>query len=349
VSPIVLAILVTTLPLLLLGGVAGLRLRMVGAALVLLAALVAGVLAEVLTLSDLWVLPMGSGMAPDLLTLLLWAVLGALVRAGGPLAIPGPPVLVAVLTGACLGEVPAAAILSAGARSPSGAARLALAAAGGGLLGRVGDPALLLLGGRAPEVLVWLAPLGLLLAFMAAPRREDLARPGSSDRARPLILLSVAAAACVPGWTLWAVLAGIGAALFFARQKWRSVDLHHIGWMGIAAVLGLIAIAGGAPELAATGLETIGEQLGDLGPPALTLAAAALSALTDGTAASICGLGVLDRAISLRMPGAPLALTAGLAVGGLGPLLAAGALRAGWRGWSLQVGVAAVYVWAVAP
>ncbi len=348
-SPIALAIVVTTVPLLLLGGVAPLRRRMTAASLVLVVAIGGGLAAEVLAVSDLWVLPIASGLGPDLLLLMLWAVLGAVVRAGGPLAIPGPPGLVAVLTGACLGEIPAAAILSAGARTRSGAARLALAAAGGGLIGRVGDPAMLLLGGREPSVLLPLAPLGLLLAFMAAPRREDLAQVTNGGMRRTLVVVAVALFACVPGWTLWAVLAGIAGGLVMVRNRLASVDLRHIGWMGIACVLGLIAIAGGVPEMAASGLEIIGEQLGDLGAPALTLAGAILAALTDGTAASIFGLGVLDRAMSLQIPGAWLGMTAGLAVGGLGPLLAAGALRAGLLRWAAQVVVAVVYIWGVSP
>jgi hypothetical protein len=55
-------------------------------------------------------------------------------------------------------------------------------------------------------------------------------------------------------------------------------------------------------------------------------------------------VGLLDRAMSLNIDGARLALTAGLAVGGLGPLVVAGALRAGWKRWFLQVVVTVIYV-----
>jgi hypothetical protein len=48
--------------------------------------------------------------------------------------------------------------------------------------------------------------------------------------------------------------------------------------------------------------------------------------------------------MSLNIDGARLALTAGLAVGGLGPLVVAGALRAGWKRWFLQVVVTVIYV-----
>jgi hypothetical protein len=328
---------------------AGRSWRVWGALVLLVATLATGVAAGVLAVSDLWQLPGATGLSSDLLLLMLWAVLGAVVRAGGPLKLSGPPVLVALCAGALLGEVPAAAILSAGARSKGGAARLALAAAAGGMLGRIGDPAVLLLSGRDPSILLYLAPLGLILAILAGPGREDLDAQASGSGRRTLLLLGVAGAACVPGWALWAVLAGIIGSLILGRARLREVDLRHVAWIGVAAMIGLVGIAGGLPELAATGLEHIGEQLGSWGAPALALGGAALAALSDGTTAAVWSLGVLDGAMSLQIPGAVLGMAAGLAVGGFGPLIAAGAWRAGWKRWSLQVLVTVLYVWLVVP
>ena len=348
-NPIILAIVLSTLPLVLLGAAAGLRRRALVAGLIVLLTWLGGLIGGLLAWSDLWVLPTSSGMGDVLILLVLWSILGAVLRAGGPLFIPGPPMLVALVSGAVLGEVPAAAILAAGAQTRGGAARLALAAAGGGLIGRMGDPAVLLMSARDPSVLLYLAPLGVLLALLAAPRRQDLNAAAGVQMRRLVPLIAVAVVACIPGAALWALFCGIAIGLYQARTNLQRIELGYVGWMVSAMCLGLIAIAGGAPEMAATGLELVGEQMGSLGAPALTLAGAVLAALTDGTAAAVCGLGVLDRAMSIQVDGATLGLTCGLAVGGLGPLIAAGALRAGWKRWLLQVVVAVVFVWVFAP
>jgi hypothetical protein len=343
-SPALIAIAATTVPLILLGVVCGLSFRAWVALGVAIVAFGVGISLDILVFSDLWTLPAATGLGDSLVLLGLWSILGATVRLGGPLSLKGPPVVVAMLAGALLGELPAAALLSAGARSPAGAARLALAAAAGGMVGRVGDPALLLLGGDEPMILLQLLPLAIVLGVMAAPRQDDLPQTEASFGPRLWLLCAVAAAAAVPGWTHWAVGAGILGSLFLGRQRLREIDLKPVVWVGSAAALGVIAVAGGAPELGATGLERIGEELGEWGPIGLSLAAALLAALTDGTAASICVVGLLDRAMSLNIDGARLALTAGLAVGGLGPLVVAGALRAGWKRWFLQVVVTVIYV-----
>ena len=99
--------------------------------------------------------------------------------------------------GAGLGEIPAAAILSAGAKTPKGAARLALAAAGGGLIGRVGDPALLILAGDHPTLLAGLVPLGIACALVARPSSDDLVLAEDGNRARTVVVFLVAVAAVV--------------------------------------------------------------------------------------------------------------------------------------------------------
>ena len=52
----------------------------------------------------------------------------------------------------------------------------------------------------------------------------------------------------------------------------------------------------------------------------------------------------MDRALSLDAVGAAPAMAAGIAVGGLAPLIAARALRAGWRLWLGQVALAILWV-----
>ncbi len=52
----------------------------------------------------------------------------------------------------------------------------------------------------------------------------------------------------------------------------------------------------------------------------------------------------MDRALDLRVPGLAVALAVGIGVGGLGPLVIAGAVREGFRRWVLAVVLAAIYV-----
>lgn len=346
-SPIVVAIVVSTVPLVLLGGMAAWRRKAWGALVLAVATFVAGNMAGVLVPSDLWVLPGATGLTSDLLLLVMWAVLGALARLGGPIKVPGPPVLVAMACGATLGEVPAAAILAASAQTRGGAARLALAAAAGGMVGRMGDPAVQLLSQRDPSILVMLLPLALILALLAAPRRQDIVDAQVSDLPRTVLLVAVAALALVPGLALGAVGAGIVGLCVLGRDQLPEVEVGWVLWVAVAALLGLIAIAGGVPEMGATGLELIGEQMGEWGAPGLALAGALLAALTDGTVAAVCAVGVYDSALSLNIPGAALGMAAGVAVGGFGPLIAAGAWRAGWKRWLVHVAVTVAYVWLV--
>ncbi|MFT4979949.1 MAG: hypothetical protein ACI8S6_005861, partial [Myxococcota bacterium] len=119
-------------------------------------------------LDPLW-LPQWTGLQSSALLLILWAAYGATAAAAGGAKMPGTPLFGAVLTGAVLGELAAAAVLTAGSTDRRSAARLALAASAGGLLGRVGDPAMLLLAAREPEMMFMLAPLAILCVLVLFP------------------------------------------------------------------------------------------------------------------------------------------------------------------------------------
>jgi hypothetical protein len=71
--------------------------------------------------------------------------------------------------------------------------------------------------------------------------------------------------------------------------------------------------------------------------PVLTAAGALVSLLADGAAGALLGTAIVDRALDLRVTGVPAALAAGLAVGGLTPLVMVGAVREGLSRWALQV------------
>ncbi|MGB0639573.1 MAG: hypothetical protein ACPGTU_09580, partial [Myxococcota bacterium] len=235
-------------------------------------------------------------------------------------------------------------ILSASARDAKGGARLALAAAGGGMIGRMGDPAMLVFAESRPDILMFMAPLGLLCALLARPRREDLIQGEQKNRTRTVLVAVVALVALIPGLTVVAIVSGIIGLAALSSDRRGPIEVGGSLWHFGAVVLGIIAVVGGGVEQVAVGLEWAQELGGAWGAPALTLAAALLTALTDATAMSIVGQGVMDRALSLDAVGAAPAMAAGIAVGGLAPLIAARALRAGWRLWLGQVALAILWV-----
>lgn len=343
---VVTGIVATTVPLVLLGLVAAWRWRLAAAVVIVLGAIGTAVGLGILVPTDLWVVPQGVQLAEPLMLVLLWTAFGAVARTTGPLAVPGPAWLVAMLMGAGLGEIPAAAILSASAASPKGAARLALAAAGGGLIGRVGDPAMLILASNHPALLAGLVPLGIACALVARPSPDDLVLAEDGNRVRTAVVFLVAVAALLPQVAPWALMGGILALGLLAQDRRCLVDLAGVGWQLCAVIVAVLAVVGGAAEQAAFGFEWAAEMADWMGPPVLTLVSAILTAFTDGTGMSIFAAATVDRAMSVDAMALLPALTAGIAVGGLAPLIAAGAVRSGLKIWLLQVGLAVL--WAAA-
>ncbi len=324
-------------PLLVAGRVTGRR--RAGVLLLILVgfSLVGGSLLGALTPTDLLHLPDWTGLSQGSLSLLLWVLLGVLARAAGGVSLPGPPILSAIAAGALIGELGAAGLIAgAGLTDRRAAARLALAAAGGAMIGRIGDPALLLLMDRVG----WsLAPLGLLTALVALP-----GGPLPRLSGRPLVTGAaaiIATAAVLAGSHLPAVLAAgclLMAAL--AGGALRRVDLRPVGWcLGLVALV-VLSTAGGLAELAAWGLELVAESLGG---PLLVLIGALIAVLGEGITGALLGSAILDRALDLTVPDVSVALAAGLATGGLAPLVIAGAVREGLLRWSAQVLLAVLW------
>ena len=216
------------------------------------------------------------------------------------------------------------------------------------MIGRLGDPAMLILAEGHPMVMLTLAPLGVLCAYIARPEAEDVVSGESGNTVRTRVVLAVACAAMVPGFTIWALLMGTVVLIVMAGDKRGPVDLASPTWNLIGVVLALIAIVGGLAEQIATGFEKFAELAAWMGPPALALVAALCTALSDGTAMAVFADGTLDRAVSLRTTDLRFALAAGISVGGLGPLIAAGSVRSGLRIWLLQVLLTVIWlgVWA---
>jgi hypothetical protein len=148
----------------------------------------------------------------------------------------------------------------------------------------------------------------------------------------------------IPGVTPWALLVGILGLALLAGDRRGHVDLVTPTWQMIGLLMALLAIVGGLAEQVATGLERVAELASWMGPPALTAIAALSTAITDSTAIAVLGDGILDRAVSLRSEDLRVALAAGVAVGGLAPLMAAGSIRPGLRLWLAQVLLTIVWV-----
>jgi hypothetical protein len=301
--------------------------------------------------SDLWRLPVDTGLALPLALMLGQAALGVAAVAAGRPWLPGPAVIVAPLTGALVGEIGGALLLAGTTEDRSAKARLALGAAAGGLLGRLGDPALLIVGPDEATV-ARLAPLALVALLAARPRQADLAGAVDGDKRVTAIALGAGLLALVPGMALPAVWGGAlllgGLALLKRRgaEGGGPVDLNPLLWAVGATALVLVATAAGTPMVIALGIEEIQNAFMAWGPAAFLGAGAGVSALVGGHGASILAQAVLDRSLGLAVPGAVTALTVGLAVGGLGPLIAVGAVRKGLLRWLLQVAlVAAVSLW----
>ncbi|MEC8425443.1 MAG: hypothetical protein VX000_16775, partial [Myxococcota bacterium] len=192
------------------------------------------------------------------------------------------------------------------------------------------------------------------VALMAArPRPTDLAGARDGDRMVTGIALSAGLVALVPGLALpgvWGGAALLGLVALARRRQGRPgrLDPNPLLWVLGASVLVLVATAAGTPMVISLGIEEVQNAFMAFGPAAFFGAGAGFSALIGGHGASLFAQAVLDRSAALNVAGAVPALTMGLAVGGLGPLLAVGSVRAGLLRWLLQVLlVGAVGLWLV--
>jgi hypothetical protein len=317
---------------------------------VALVGIITGFAMGALVPADIWRLPVDTGLATPLALMLGQAALAVVAVAAGRPWLPGPAVLVAPLTGALVGEVGGAILLASTTEDRAAKARLALGAAAGGLLGRVGDPALLIVGPDEATV-ARLAPLALVALVAARPKSSDLAGAGEGDKAVTGIALGAALLSLVPGMALAGVWGGtllLGGLALLRRSQGRMgpIDLNPLLWALGATALVLVATAAGTPMVIALGIEEVQNAFMAWGPAAFLGGGTLVSALAGGHGAAILAQAVLDRSLALNVPGAATALTVGVAVGGLGPLLAVGAVRKGLLRWLLQVAlVAGVSLW----
>lgn len=294
---------------------------------------------------DLLELPGWVDLELESAALIGWALWTMAARRAPRPWLPGPPAVAAWLAGALFGEIAGAALVAAPAKDRGEAARLAMAAAAGGLVGRVGDPTLLALGERVSAL--WLLPVSAILLLLARP--TEAPQPGGSRAMTALGLVVAALCAMLPAWSPLALLGGAAASLALGRREdadggsWRE-----LAWVASAVGIGLVAAVTGLWELGAEGMEYWAGALGGL-PLGLLAAVSGLGALLlDGPAAGINLAALLDRAADLRVPGAEIGLAVGAAAGGIGPLVVADALRAGWRRWLIGLLLTSLYAAACA-
>jgi len=313
------------------------RWRWAGALILGILALLLGAWKGVLVSSDAsWLLAHG-GLSEALSQLVMWTVFAVLLRTLGRPVLHGHPMLIAPLMGALMGELAAAAILSAGARDPKGASRLALAAAGGAMWGRIGDPALLTLWNREFSPVV-LALLGLVCVAIANPRSEDLETRKEIDPIVTGACIAVAILALTRELAMEGLAVGCGILLYQLRGEVRKADWRPLGWLLGGALAVLVAVSGGVMALAGLGMEELQALWGERLLMPVAGAGALLSAACGGESASLIAEAVIERSPGLQIEGLNTALVAGLAVGGLGPLVIAGALKEGLVRWAVQVG-----------
>lgn len=305
-------------------------------------AVTAGLVLGFLIPADLLHLPAWTGLQLESAAIVCWVLYGLAARRAPRPWLPGPPVLTAWLAGALFGELAGAALVAAPAKDRGQAARLAMAAAAGGLVGRVGDPTLLALGDRVQTS--WLLPLSAMLLLLARPTGP--VEPGGS---RGVTALGLGVAVGTALLTAWSPLVLLGGAVVLLGLGRGALAWRELLWGLSSVALALVAAIAGVWEAAAESAEWLASNWGSLPLGLVALAAGLGSFLIDGPAAGLSSAALLDRAMDLSSPGVPVALAVGAAVGGAGPLVMAGAFRAGWRRWLLGVALAAAYAAALSP
>ncbi len=314
------------------------------AALVLaLAAVVSGLVRGFLIPADLLHLPEWAGLSRECAALIAWGLWSAAAQMAPAPWLPGPRAVSAGLAGALFGEVSGAALAVSGAPDRQGAVSLALAASAGALLGRVGDPVLLALGDRVSAL--YFVPLALILWAVAA-RGAPQERLVEGDRRVTALGVLVAVGAAVAPAYAWAIVL-VGAASLLGWGLRRRAPLAPLGQqLGFAlgsVVLVLVAISSGLVDLGTQGLTDAISFLGPAPPWLLAAGGVIGGALFDGPSAGLVLAGLIDRSLDMPFRGFEVPIALGAAAGGLGPLVAVGAVRAGLRRWLFGMLIVALY------
>jgi hypothetical protein len=196
--------------------------------------------------------------------------------------------------------------------------------------------------------------LGLAAAEPDPARRARLVVAASGAS---LIGLTSGAAPLVLGWGgpeavgIGVLLAGVGFAGGGGAPEWRAPNLKLAGTAALVPLLGAgivwLAILGGALELVATGLEQVPLLAMARGDLLVFGSAVFAGAVGDEGVFALVVREIQLRGLSLRGDTLPMALRAGLAVGGGLPLLllTRSRLRVGLPLWLLQIGLVTTWLW----
>ena len=328
---------VVVVALLLLAAIAPVaRLRSIGAAGIALILVVGGLAVGVLVPLDLLMLPSYLGLQSGFYGLLAWTLFGLLGAAAGGPRLVGPAILRAALSGFLLGEL-GAALSFLPVQEHRSRARLVLAAMAGAMVGRVGDPGLLVLGGQVQAGPWILAPLALIGLLLSGVRSADLPPDhGHFD----VTAVAAVVALLLPQHVAVVLALGCLAMAVLALRRRAAPSGSALLWVGASLVVALVACSAGLPYQAVLQLEDRLLDHSHLYGPVLGVGSLLLAALLDGPAAALI-LGALSDQALLgptlfgRPDGLALALMAGLAVGGLGPLHLAGVLGPALPRWLL--------------
>ncbi|MCP4803989.1 MAG: hypothetical protein GY913_08850 [Proteobacteria bacterium] len=285
--------------------------------------------------------PVDPAASPNVLTLVLWLVLGLLARAAN-VWLPRQAGVAAVVGGLLLGDLATALLLGPRCKDGETAIRVALVASGAAIVSPIGTPATLILG-TSPALVALAVPLVLV----AWPRGE--LDGGGNKTALGVLTGLVGLMLFLPADTTpWVLLGGCVPLLGMGLRSLRTtpVPWGPLAWVLGAAVLLTSVDHAGTLNEAAIGIEW----LFGIAPAATRyglFGVAALSAAVAGEGAgSLAAADLLSTFLELG-PAPRAALVAGLGIGGLGPvLLARGdhAWKPLWRPWLLQLGAGVIWV-----
>ena len=281
----------------------------------------------------------------NLWMVLVWVEFTLLIRWAGGFPLRGPLGPLAFLGGALIGEIGATLLLSPRAGSRSNAARVALTASAGALISPLGSPVTLLV--LEPGQLGWGLPVALaLLSWPRGWAQDDPLRPvlplTSNGINRNLGVVAFTLAALVLGPSpLWALFAGCMALMILNIRTQGKPPSSWGVQIWIASVAGLVFLSqsSGAFWEIKEGINLLFENAPIFYDGLAVLAGAVVSVIATEEAGAMLVSSLADTGLHELNSTALAALGAGMAVGGLGPLLLSGAFIAGLRIWMLQIGV----------
>jgi len=278
--------------------------------------------------------------------MLSWSFFGGAVVSVGTWRPAGPPWLASFLTGAVLGPIAAAMILSKMAQDKPAASRLVLSASGGSLIGLAGNPALLTLSYHRPEIGYMFIPLAVLFALIASPRGPDIIIEERSDHR--LFVFGLIIATSVTLFPAYSSLIFGSAGILVLIAHYKGINglalANSVLWTFGVSVLAVGAAATGFPEMAAWEMEELQTLRPDSVLPTLGLGALFTACFADVQGAALLGMAFSDRALDLETPGAVEVLTCGLASGGVLHLFLADVWQESLNRWALQMAACMAYM-----